>query len=475
MRRMTTTPTGLAACLIAGLANLAHAQQCPSPPFQPIPDGDAYVQTYADAVPASESIHLTSPNQIPFDRLRVMDPDNAGPIEFTGWAVDPETGQLEEVPVTIEHPVLVVTLVAINYQGICLDGNFIWPRLRPLERYTCRCDANGGNIWFTIDGNMREYLSEDIGLDLACLNPGIDPELAELPCNDAISWAVPSVGMPFGFGPLEPNPWVNPGAGAWWQQQVVVAVADRNAFVRPSYNPTVGPGTKDMPTDGGLPIWDDTLDPPSYRLAVKGEPTYAAQQAILEDFVGYIYVDFPEPPDCQTGAGGCNGALPYLGADGFEEWLGQWQANSWNGDGTPDPSPYSLFPFTGVGLTGDWQNWGVSDAPTSLSLPALSEFILKGEQDVWILGNWPVAQYLADIEADQVPWCDSCTGDLNLDGRVDEIDLDILLSLWGTPNTCANLDKTDAYIGGGSLLRLLAKWGDCPEWPLPELRPSGCE
>ncbi|MDG2032207.1 MAG: hypothetical protein P8J45_14505 [Phycisphaerales bacterium] len=472
MRKITTTVITSAACVITSASSSVLAQDCPEPPFQPVPEGDAYVQTYADSVPRAAELYLTPPDEIPFDRLRVMDPDNAGPIEFTGWVRHPDTNQLEQVPVTIENPVLVVTLLGINYQQTCIEGNFTLQRYRPLERYTCVCDLNGGNIWFTIDGNMRSYLADKV--DLRCLNPAIDIEQSQIPCEQAIAWAVPSVGMPYGFGSLEPTPYADLGGGAWWQQQVLVAVGERDAFVRPSFNPTVGPGTKSMPTDNGVPIWDDQLHPPSYRLAEKGDPTFEAQQAILEDFIGYIYTDAPQPPNCGEGIGGCEGTQALIGPEGFKTWLHQWQENSW-GTGEPDPSPFSLFPFSSIGLTGDWQNWGVSNEVPSRSLPALSEFILKGQQDVWILGNWPVAQYLAELEPEQTPWCDSCTGDLNLDGQVDELDLQILLSLWGTPNTCANLDKNDAYIGGGTLSRLLAKWGPCPEWPLPQIRPAGCD
>jgi hypothetical protein len=456
--------TGHGLLLLGLIASTAHAQQCPNPPFQPVPNGEAYFETYVESVPVAKSIHETPPGAVPFDRLWVM--EDHEPITFDTWVLDEATGGYTQETVVIENPVLVVTLIAINYQGVCLDGNFIWPGFRQLQQYTSRCDLYGGNLWFTVDGNMSEYLQNDLQIDPSCLNPGIDPVDAQAPCRKAISWTVPAVGMPYAFGDLV-YPYINPGGnGAWWQQQVMVAVADRNSFVRPSYNPTVGPGTKTMPTDGGVPIWaGDT-----YRLAEDGDPTYAAQQAILEDFVGYIYTTSQDPNDCESTEGGCSGTKPYIGAEGFAEWLDQWQTNSWEND-----DPHFRFPFTSVGLTGDWQTWASKTGAPSETLPALSEFILKGDQDIYVLGNWPVAQYLGGRQEGQVDWCDSCSGDLNLDGRVDGTDLDILLSLWNTPNTCANLDKTDAYIGGGSLLRLLNKWGECPAWPLPEMRPYGCE
>ena len=471
--------------LVLGLfcttAALALQDECPSPPLPPIPDGESWVESYGASVAPAEALHRTPPSDIPFDRLRVMDPDNAGPISFTGWVRNPTNNQRDPIDVEIENPVLVVTLAATTWHRTCWSENASWLSMRSLEQYTCKCDQNGGNIWFTLDGNMAEYLENDLLVDRSCLNPGIDPSDSQTPCNDAIFWGVPSVGMPYAFGALEPTPFVNPNdAGAWWQQFVVVAVADRSAFVRPSYNPTVGPGTKDKPTNNGIPIWDEDLG--RYRLAQPGDPTYAAQQEILKDFVGYVYTSAePVPPGCESGISGCEGSDPLMGPEGFEEWLNIWQVNSW--DGGPDgincdeyfPIPYCQFPFSSIGLTGDWQTWATSKAPASETLPALSEFLLKGDQNIYVVGTWPVAQYLAKVNSDQVPWCDSCDGDLNLDGVVNAIDLEILLSLWGTENTCANIDKRSAFVDGASLLRMLTQWGPCPQWPLPELRPAGCE
>ena len=460
---------------------MALQDKCPAPPFTPISDSDTWVTAYGDSIDAAEALHRTLPAEVPFDRLRVMDPDNAGSISFTGWKRDPSTHSLVPISVTIEHPVLVVTLSATNWHRTCMTENASWLGMRQLERYKCTCQQNGGNIWFTIDGDMVDYLENDLQLDLSCLNPAVDPSESQTPCNDAIFWSVPSVGMPYAFGALEPTPYVNPNdAGAWWQQYVVVAVAERSAFVRPSYNPTVGPGTKSRPTHNGVPIWDAKLG--RYRLAEPGEPTYEAQQEALEDFVGYIYITpEPTPPGCQDPITGCKIALPLTGPEGFVEWLDTWQVNSWEGGpggrycDSYFPEPYCQFPFTSIGLTGDWQTWATSKEPSAQSLPALSEFILKGERDIYVVGTWPVAQYLAKVTPEQVPWCDSCEGDLNFDGIVDYADLDIFLSMWGTENTCANIDKRSAYVGGASLLRLLTQWGECPAWPLPELRPASCD
>ena len=101
MRKMNDVTTPIATAAVLSTLSCAFAQQCPAPPFQPVPEGDAYIDTYAGAVPVSEEIHRTAPDLLPFERLRVMDPTNAGPIDFTGWTRDPDTGGLEETDVTI--------------------------------------------------------------------------------------------------------------------------------------------------------------------------------------------------------------------------------------------------------------------------------------------------------------------------------------------------------------------------------------
>ena len=101
--------------LVLGLfcttAALALQDECTSPPLPPIPDGESWVESYGASVAPAEALHRTPPSDIPFDRLRVMDPDNAGPISFTGWVRNPTNNQRDPIDVEIENPVLVVTLL----------------------------------------------------------------------------------------------------------------------------------------------------------------------------------------------------------------------------------------------------------------------------------------------------------------------------------------------------------------------------
>ncbi|MEY5060858.1 MAG: hypothetical protein RIS45_779, partial [Planctomycetota bacterium] len=56
----------------------------------------------------------------------------------------------------------------------------------------------------------------------------------------------------------------------------------------------------------------------------------------------------------------------------------------------------------------------------------------------------------------------TCTGDLNVDGRVDAYDLAVLLGCWGACDECAaDLDGSGA-VDGADLALLLGAWGECP-------------
>ena len=46
MRKIMNITTPVAAAAAFGTLPCAFAQQCPSPPFQPFPDGDVYIDTY---------------------------------------------------------------------------------------------------------------------------------------------------------------------------------------------------------------------------------------------------------------------------------------------------------------------------------------------------------------------------------------------------------------------------------------------
>ena len=57
--------------------------------------------------------------------------------------------------------------------------------------------------------------------------------------------------------------------------------------------------------------------------------------------------------------------------------------------------------------------------------------------------------------------CDNtCIGDLDNDGRVDGLDLTIILGEWGQQGGVADLNK-DGVVDGGDLTQLLGRWGEC--------------
>ena len=54
----------------------------------------------------------------------------------------------------------------------------------------------------------------------------------------------------------------------------------------------------------------------------------------------------------------------------------------------------------------------------------------------------------------------SCPSDLNFDGKVDGVDLAILLGRWGLDDLLADLDGNNV-VNGSDISLLLAAWGDC--------------
>ena len=75
-------------------------------------------------------------------------------------------------------------------------------------------------------------------------------------------------------------------------------VADRDAFVRPSFNPSLRATTRDHPTDDGRPIWDDAAG--TYRPPHPGEPLYDSYLKATEHFVGYTTPGFGCPQDADA-------------------------------------------------------------------------------------------------------------------------------------------------------------------------------
>ncbi len=64
-----------------------------------------------------------------------------------------------------------------------------------------------------------------------------------------------------------------------------------------------------------------------------------------------------------------------------------------------------------------------------------------------------------------LPLCPHCTGDINIDGTVDVLDLLALLAAWGDcprrPNDCPADIWPDGEVDVLDLLQLLSQWGPC--------------
>ena len=431
---------------------LGGVELCQQPNPNPFAGASGWEQPYSDSIDVAQAAHMTPPDQIPFDRLWVM--DDADSVTFEAPFLQ-EDGSYITQQVHLENPVLVTTWV---FSAASDPASVAFQKFKPLQAY--RPDANAdtiamSNLWVTLDGNMKWYLDEVVGMDRSCLNPMVSAAA----CKDAVAWGLPTVGMPYALPsrPLDMNDAYasDPGGIAWWQATMVVAIADRDAFVRPSYNPTVNPTTDGHVTDNGVPIWDAVSS--SYRLAGPGDgPIYAAQQQAVDDFVGIRF----DGTFC-------------TGPDGFAECLVAWQQVSWFGDtGDPSNNPYAQFPYSSIGMTGDWQlldEPGIEDG-----FFAQSEFILNGNASMYVIGDWSGSQYLGIPQEGQVPWCDSCAEDLNMDGVVGVDDLLLVIDSYGGHNICANFDKETPLVNVDDLLLVLGKWGECPGWPEGIPRPADC-
>ena len=124
-------------------------------------------------------------------------------------------------------------------------------------------------------------------------------------CTLAINQALASVGVYWAGGPLGVEnpanpcerlgpyfPYASPNGHLWWRDRVLVFVADRSSFIRPSFNPITTrdePGTRPA-TNDGVPRWDGS----SYVFPTAADPrdgngpTYDAYLETVQDFVGYI-------------------------------------------------------------------------------------------------------------------------------------------------------------------------------------------
>ena len=351
------------------------------------------------------------------------------------------------------------------------------------ERFKDQVEGVADLILSEVNIKAIEYLTEVLHYDLACLDPALGADA----CTDAISLGLPLVGVPYSFGPMaDGNGNYDPYQedALWWQADLMVAVADRTALIRPSLNPTVAPSTAKRFTADGRPVWGKD----GYRRPESGDAIYEAVLQKLDDpeapFVGWINdCDYTQPP------------RRFEGSEGYWKWLELWRSNSWFGPHDPDQfppdessrcggdenHPYDQFPYSGLGLTLNWtEEVGGKTLPDAFY--ALSEFIHVGEQPIYIVGVYQGSQLLGGglPGSGQRPWYESCNGDFNLDGIVDGRDLAILLSQWFDddapveiePNVCLNIDKLAPKVGPAALIELLERWGACPEWPIPELDPS---
>ena len=62
---------------------------------------------------------------------------------------------------------------------------------------------------------------------------------------------------------------------------------------------------------------------------------------------------------------------------------------------------------------------------------ALSEFILKGKAPITWIGKRSGSQYMGTRQPGQVSWCDSCYGDMDMNGAIDIGDLLMVIDAWG--------------------------------------------
>ncbi|MAB83076.1 MAG: hypothetical protein CMJ24_06530 [Phycisphaerae bacterium] len=424
--------------------------------------------------------------------------------------------------VTIENPVLVVTVDTSD-----------WSDLLPFRCGT-DCDVPYQEEWVlrSIDvedmstlptanqtpwfgAHMIEHVFKDgtvtyhIGTTLGYLDDVLNVNREELnPTSGqpgaavyAASLAPTGVGMPWTFnsppgfgGPDYPLPWEGGGA-SWWQQRYLVFIADRDAFVRPSFNPSMRETSSALDTANGKPWWNPdflaecssdygSYDYPPDQNDLK--PAFDTATANFHAVLGPLY-------DSQN-----TEIMPlttYEGPEGFLQYMAEWKRESWD---TPSWAPQdgswdwtqstqaAGFPFSGLGLTLNWtQFWpeAIEFEKGDLNNPfgATSEFIhaTKGKP-IYLVGILDPYQYLGKSLANQVPWCDTCIGDFNRDGVVGVLDLMLLLEHWGESTSDLgadfplqyNMDKRSAEIDVLDLLDLLQVWGPC-EWPL-DWRPVDC-
>ncbi|MEE2681066.1 MAG: hypothetical protein VX641_01715 [Planctomycetota bacterium] len=490
---LTLTPGATAAAAPDdGDCEVAVTPLTPPPGDTGAPENAPWVGRFSDSIGAA--VRTAGDQAIPFDdRLRTLPLRGAKQAGITINALITDPGQesyREEV--YLPNPVLVATWIGSHRNLNPGLGELVpFQDFAMFQEYRSNPDDGNLNLWFATACNASTFIQDVLQEDPSCMNP----ELGVDACNQAITLGLPSVGVPYAFGPMADanDQWDPYAPGAlWWQADLMIAVADRSALIRPSLNPTVAPNSTERPTADGRPIWDGTR----YR---RPEPADAIYPAVMEkldgspgdvhgpkEFVGYLNRCPPiDPSDPQPEP------MTFRGADGFWQWLEYWQYNSWYGPHAPDQTmppqdqpgcpladeyaPYNRFPFSGLGLSLYWNLELAGVDPPPAEFYSVSEFIQVGEQPIYVVGVYQGAQVLGGglPGSGQVPWYQSCNSDFNMDGTVDGQDLAILLAQWNTvpatpqdpPNMCVNRDKLEPAVGAGALIEFLQDWGPCAGWP----------
>jgi len=454
------------------LVQTVHGEACDDAPYMPTASGtEGWMAPYDLSISnANSTIFIDKPATDPqWSKLRVM--PLLEPVTFKQWE------QIEGVWVqsntTIQEPVVVVTWSFANIpnsNSINELGNSLVNR-RILQRYVTSQDPLNGNstLWFTKHGNAGDYLDE-VNLNRSCLNLSLNDQA----CDEAIAWGVPTVGVPFGFQKTSSDQPYENVLGAWWREYILIGIADRRAFVRPSYNPTVAEDSAAWMTRDGVPLWSH--DRQQYWYAPVGTDEAMAQQAAINDPSGDSRYQFK--------AYNLNQSM----TTDFEGWLKAWQDDSWISADQPDNCYVNGFPYTSIGLTGNWQ-YASAGSVLDQRFLSLSEFILKADAPIWWFGRRAGTQYLGKAQQSlgQVSWCDSCWGDLDMSGAIDAGDLLMVLEAWGTRNPCMDLsfEYDDPECASSQQMRsvdvmdmlwILEQWGPCDGWPdsLQTLRPPDC-
>ena len=209
-----------------------------------LPDDAPWVRRFGDSIGAAE---LTNTDQsIPFDnRLRTfpLKGDTQAGVTINALITNPgEEDQREEV--YIPNPVLVVTWVGSRYNPCQLLGDAScvnFQDFQMFQEYRANSEDGNLNMWFATTCNAGTFIEEVLQIDRSCMNPDLGADA----CNLAITLGLQSVGVPYAFGPManSAGAWDPYGSGVdgntfnlWWQADLMVAVCDRSALIRPSLN-----------------------------------------------------------------------------------------------------------------------------------------------------------------------------------------------------------------------------------------------